>query len=69
MLKVIVLVLERGGHSDEGCDQVFELFDFICQDFNGVEDGIIGCNGCLGIELVLEDGGTFTKVGESRAGP
>ena len=68
LLEVIVLVFERGGCSDERCDQVFELFDLVCEDFDGVEDGIIGCDGCLGIELVLEDGAAFTKVSEGRAG-
>ena len=53
MLEVVVLVFEGGGRGDERCDQVFELFDFVCQDFNRVKDGIIGCDGCLGIELVL----------------
>ena len=69
LLEVVVLVFERGGRGDERCDQVFELFDFVCEDLDGVEDGVVGCHGCLGIELVLEDGATFTKVGEGRAGP
>ena len=67
LFEVVVLVLERGGRSDERCDQVLGLFDFICEDFDGVEDSVVGCHGCLGVELVLEDGAAFTKVSEGRA--
>ena len=69
LFEVIVLALERGGRSNQRCDQVFELFDFICEDFDGVEDSVIGCHGCLGVELVLEDGAAFTKVSEGGTGP
>ena len=69
MLEVVVLVFERGGRCDERSDQVFELFDFDCQYFDGVKDGIIGCDGCLGIKLLLKDGAAFTKVSEGRVGP
>ena len=67
LLEVIVLVFERGGCGDESCNKVFELFDFVCEDFDGVEDGVVGCHGSLSIELVLEDGAAFPEVREGGA--
>ena len=53
LFEVIVLVLEGGGGGNQGGDEFFQLFNFIRENFDRVEDGIVGCHCCLGIELVL----------------
>ena len=53
LFEVNVLVLEGGGGCNQGGDEFFKLFNYVRENFDRVEDGIVGCHCCLGIELVL----------------
>src|SRR5205807_9503110 len=61
VLEVGVLVLEDIDVSSELGDQVFEFFEFGCQDFHRTQNYVV-CRNCgLGGHLLLEDGGPFSK--------
>ena len=44
------------------------MFDLVCQNLDGVEDGVVGSHSRLGVELMLEDGATFAEVCKGRTG-
>ena len=53
LFEVVVLVFEEGGGSNQGGNKFFELFNLVRKNFDRLEDGIVCCYCCLGVELVL----------------
>ena len=53
LFEVVVLISEGGGGRNQGGNKFFKLFNLVRKNFNRVEDGIVCCYCCLGVELVL----------------